>query len=310
MEVPVFVWTATDGYGWLLGRSYAAERDAVKRKLGEAPCFERGEPGVCGIWCEKDICYAYAYFNAPHFDMMGRDAQYLIIARIPKERMVKVDLEALFLSKPFTEPCRDWSPDGTIQLPQLEEGVDMEGAQRWPAFNWEGWETEEFVEHSLRLAGPWVACLPSGGTLLLRRENESHRTMMRYTAPPKPKNPLEWMMNHNQKKASVERLESNPEVKNLRGDVQKLRGEIKKLRAELETLKKYFSAACWVCPVIVFLFCILFGVLFFICSCLSSKENTQKPASQNGTTLQSKGNTQGQPPQSDNDQTSTGEGQK
>lgn len=187
MESPVFVLTAIDGMRWLTGEAYREDRNAVREAIGDFPRFDYGEPGIRGIWVSDGMCYPYAYLCAHRFDVVGRDAGYLIVARIPLREIGQVDLGALLRSEPFMVPRKDWPPEATIPLPSvpLLGGFGIQSTDGGVSFGAESLEGT-IPEERFQEIGAWLVHFPQRATLLARLKEGDKEFSIRYIAPPLP----------------------------------------------------------------------------------------------------------------------------
>ena len=105
---PLAVYTAGHGLAWTYLKSAIpyAELDRCRSLLGPLPDFETGESGYEGVAAAGGFVYAIRCFSAPKWDFMGRDATYLAVAWIQRERAPWVDFEVLLRAPELNAPMR------------------------------------------------------------------------------------------------------------------------------------------------------------------------------------------------------------
>lgn len=105
---PLAVYTADHGLAWTYLRSAIpyAELDRCRSLLGPLPDFEAGETGYEGVVADGDRVFAIRCFTAPAWDFMGRDATYLAVAWIQRDRASWVDFGALLRAPELNAPLR------------------------------------------------------------------------------------------------------------------------------------------------------------------------------------------------------------
>lgn len=109
---PLGVYTAGHGLAWTYLKSaisYAA-LDRCRSLLGPLPAFDAGEPGFEGVAAEGDFVFAIRCLSAPKWDFCGRDATYLAVAWVRRERANWVDFEKLLRARELNEPLRTPPP--------------------------------------------------------------------------------------------------------------------------------------------------------------------------------------------------------
>lgn len=105
---PLAVYTAGHGLAWTYLKSAIpyAELDRCRTLLGPLPDFDAGDRGYEGVAAEGDRVFAIRCFSAPKWDFMGRDATYLAVVWIQRERAPWVDFEALLRAPEMSQPLR------------------------------------------------------------------------------------------------------------------------------------------------------------------------------------------------------------
>lgn len=109
---PLGVYTAGHGLAWTYLKSaisYGA-LDRCRSLLGPLPAFEAGELGYEGVAAEGDHVFAIRCFSAPRWDFCGRDATYLAVSWIQRDRAPWVDFECLLKTRELTVPLRTPPP--------------------------------------------------------------------------------------------------------------------------------------------------------------------------------------------------------
>lgn len=105
---PLGVYTAGHGLAWTYLKSAIgyAELDQCRTLLGPLPDFEAGEAGYEGVAAAGDFVFAIRCFSAPKWDFCGRDATYLAVSWIRRERANWVDFDILLRAKELNLPLR------------------------------------------------------------------------------------------------------------------------------------------------------------------------------------------------------------
>ena len=127
MTLPLATFTAENGLAWFYDKSAIgfAELDKCRRLLGPLPDFDVGDKGYEGIVALGRRVFLIRCANAKAWDFRGRDATYITVTWLDRDKVEDVNLEAILSSDGMCEQSHNYkySFDGPMSGARAEDGM-------------------------------------------------------------------------------------------------------------------------------------------------------------------------------------------
>lgn len=109
MVFPLATYTAENGLEWFYDKSAIAfaELDKCRRLLGPLPNFDSGDRGYEGCAAVGRRIYLIRCARAKAWDFKGRDAVYLTVTWLDRDKVGDFDLDAILASDVMCTPSHD-----------------------------------------------------------------------------------------------------------------------------------------------------------------------------------------------------------
>ena len=110
MVFPLATFTAESGLAWFYDKSAIAfgELDRCRRLLGALPDFDSGDKGYEGVGAVGRRIYLMRCTRADAWDFKGRDAVYLTVTWLDRDKAAGYDLDAILSSDGMCAQSHDY----------------------------------------------------------------------------------------------------------------------------------------------------------------------------------------------------------
>ena len=127
MTLPLATYTAENGLEWFYDKSAIgfAELDKCRRLLGPLPDFDAGDKGYEGIVALGRRVFLIRCANAMAWDFRGRNATYITVTWLDRDKIDDVNVDAILSSDGMCEQSHNYknSFDVPMSGTQAEDGI-------------------------------------------------------------------------------------------------------------------------------------------------------------------------------------------
>ena len=133
MTIFLATYTAEKGLSWFYDKSSIdfSELDKCRRLLGPLPDFDSGEKGYEGIAAVDGRVFLIRCTNAKAWDFRGRDATYITVTWLDRDKIAEVNLDAILSSDGMCRQSHDYKYSFDVPMPDMRteggiaHGVDL-----------------------------------------------------------------------------------------------------------------------------------------------------------------------------------------
>lgn len=133
MSFCLATYTAEKGLSWLYDKSAIdfAELNKCRRLLGPLPNFDAGDKGYEGIAAVDGRVFLIRCASAKAWDFMGRDATYITVTWLDRDKIDEVNLDLILSSEGMCRQSHDYKYSFDVPLTDMRtegsiaHGVDL-----------------------------------------------------------------------------------------------------------------------------------------------------------------------------------------
>jgi len=133
MTFPLATYTAENGLSWFYDKSAIdfAELDKCRRLLGPLPDFDAGDKGYEGIAAVGGRIFLVRCASAKAWDFKGRDATYITVTWLDRNKIDEVNLDAILSSDGMCRQSHDYKYSFDVSMTDMRtecgiaHGVDL-----------------------------------------------------------------------------------------------------------------------------------------------------------------------------------------
>ena len=121
MTIFLATYTAEKGLSWFYDKSSIdfSELDKCRRLLGPLPDFDSGEKGYEGIAAVDGRVFLIRCTNAKAWDFRGRDATYITVTWLDRDKIAEVNLDAILSSDGMCRQSHDYKYSFDVPMPDM-----------------------------------------------------------------------------------------------------------------------------------------------------------------------------------------------
>ena len=133
MKLSLATYTAENGLAWFYDKSVIefAELDKCRRLLGPLPDFDAGDKGYEGIVAFGRRVFLIRCANAKAWDFRGRNATYITVTWLDRDKIDDVNLDAILSSDGMCEQSHNYKYSFDVPMSEtraeggIAQGVDL-----------------------------------------------------------------------------------------------------------------------------------------------------------------------------------------